>query len=65
MEENNNKQDKPIKNNAIEYTKQNLANSKKFKEDKDIINALLEENKKYSEAEVKEIIKKYKERIMK
>lgn len=56
---------KNIKNTSIQYTKQNLANSEKYKEDKDLVNALLKEDKKYTEIEVKDIIKKYRERILK
>ena len=42
------------------YTKKQIVNSKTFKESKDLLNALLQENKLYTKNEVSEIIKNYK-----
>ena len=51
---------KDTKNKIAEdkYTKKQIVNSKTFKENKDLLNALLEENKFYTKNEINEIIKK-------
>ena len=42
------------------YTKNQIVNSKTFNDNKDLLNALLKENKNYTKNEVNEIIKNYK-----
>ena len=58
---------KDTKNKIAEdkYTKKQIVNSKTFKENKDLLNALLEENKFYTKNEINEIIKNYKEGMVK
>lgn len=58
---------KDTKNKIAEdkYTKKQIVNSKTFKENKDLLNALLEENKLYTKNEINEIIKNYKEGMVK
>ncbi len=58
---------KDTKNKIAEdkYTKKQIVNSKTFKENKDLLNALLEENKLYTKNEISEIIKNYKEGMVK
>ena len=58
---------KDTKNKIAEdkYTKNQIVNSKTFKENKDLLNALLEENKLYTKNEISEIIKNYKEGMVK
>lgn len=53
---------KDTKKKIIEekYIKKQIVNSKAFKDNKDLVNALLDENKLYTKNEVSEIIKKYK-----
>lgn len=41
------------------FTKEQILNSKKYSEKRDLINALLENNKSYSLAEVDEMIEKF------
>ncbi len=41
------------------YTKQNLLSSKKYANQKDLVNALLEDDKKYTLKEVDTILKNY------
>lgn len=41
------------------FTKQQLARSAKFAARRDLLNALLEEDKSYSESEVNEILDRY------
>lgn len=54
---------KDTKNKITEdkYTKNQIVNSKTFKANKDLLNAVLKENKSYTKKEVNEIIKNYKE----
>ena len=47
------------------YTKKQNVNSKTFKESKDLLNELLQENKLYTKNEVSEIIKNYKKGMVK
>lgn len=58
---------KDTKNKITEdkYTKKQIVSSKTFKENKDLLNALLEENNIYTKNEVSEIIKNYKEGMVK
>ena len=58
---------KDTKNKIAEdkNTKKQIVNSKTFKENKDLLNALLEENKLYTKNESSEIIKNYKEGMVK
>lgn len=58
---------KDTKNKIAEdkYTKKQIVNSKTFKENKDLLNALLEENKLYTKNEISEIIKNYKKGMVK
>lgn len=46
------------------YTKEQLYNSKRFKECKDIIDALLEKDKEYSIEEVKKIIETFRRKVV-
>lgn len=55
------KKDTKNKITEDEYTKNQIVNSKTFKENKDLLNAVLKENKSYTKKEVNEIIKNYKE----
>lgn len=41
------------------FNKEQLISSKKFMNNKDVLNALLEDNKEYSESEVNEIIENF------
>jgi len=43
------------------YTKNQIVNSKTFKDSKDLLNAILKEDKNYTKGEIIEIIKNYKE----
>lgn len=43
-----------------EYTKNQIINSKTFKDNKDLLNAVLKENKSYTKKEINEIIENYK-----
>ena len=58
---------KDTKNKIAEEKKKKkqIVNSKTFKENKDLLNALLEENKLYTKNEISEIIKNYKEGMVK
>ena len=47
------------------YTKQNLLSSKKYANQKDLINALLEDDKKYTLNEVDTILTKYLKGVVK
>lgn len=60
-----NKKDTKNKITEDKYTKKQIVNSKTFKENKDLLNALLEENNLYTKNEVSEIIKNYKEGMVK
>ncbi len=59
------KKDNKNKITEDKYTKKQIVNSKTFKESKDLLNALLQENKLYTKNEVSEIIKNYKEGMVK
>lgn len=52
---------KKIEDKAKEskFTKRQLYNSEMFLEEKDLINALLEEDKRYSKKEVRNILDRY------
>lgn len=41
------------------YTKQQLLNADRYKHNKDLLNALLEETRRYSHKEVEDIIKEF------
>lgn len=45
---------------TIRYTKEQLMQSRKFMENRDLLNALLHSNKNYSIEEVESILLKYK-----
>lgn len=47
------------------YTKHNLLNSKRYVKQKDLINALLEDDRKYTLQEVDSIINKYLKGVIK
>ena len=47
------------------YTKHNLLNSKRYIKQKDLINALLEDDRKYTLQEVDSIINKYLKGVIK
>ncbi len=47
------------------YTKQAILNSKRYIKQKDLVNALLDEDKKYTLKEVDNIIKKYLKGVIK
>lgn len=59
------KKDNKNKITEDKYTKKQIVNSKTFKESKDLLNALLQENKLYTKNEVSEIIKNYKKGMVK
>lgn len=51
---------KEVKKVAEEkYTKEQIVNSKTFINNRDLLNAVLKENKKYTKIEIDEIIKNY------
>lgn len=55
---------KEIKNKVAEedkYTKNQIVNSKTFKDSKDLLNAILKENESYTKNEINDIIRNYKE----
>lgn len=53
---------KDTKNKITEdkYTKKQIVNSKTFVNNKDLLEAILQENKSYSKQEINEIIENYK-----
>lgn len=59
------KKDNKNKITEDKYTKKQIVNSKTFKESKDLLNALLQGNKHYTKNEISEIIKNYKEGMVK
>ncbi len=56
--ENIKKEEKVIIENK--FTKEQLISSKLFRNDKDVLSAILESNKEYTKKEVQEIIEKFK-----
>lgn len=56
--ENIKKEEKDIIENK--FTKEQLISSKLFRNDKDVLSAILESNKEYTKKEVQEIIEKFK-----
>ncbi len=55
----NEKTENTVKNSVSKYTKDQLLNSKKWRGYRDLINALFDDNKSYSAAEIQGIIDKY------
>lgn len=53
-----------MNNKYTKYFKEDFLRSEKFKKDKDLLNAILEENKKYTKTEVEKKIKKYFEGVI-
>lgn len=55
---------KESKETEEKYTKKQITNSKTFAKNKDILNAILQENKSYSKEEIYEMIEKYKKGLV-
>lgn len=50
---------KEIKNTEDKFSKEQIVKSKRFRNNIDLLNAILKENKKYTLKEVEEIIKNF------
>lgn len=56
------KVEEQVKTEEIRYSKKQLVLSKKYSSNRDVLQALLEENKSYTSDEVEKIIKEFKKR---
>lgn len=58
------KENVPVRDAEKKFTKEQLLKSQKYRHQRDLLSALLEDNKRYSVAEVNKKIKEFLERKM-